>query len=119
MSHAIRLREPWVIAYPSAERLELRRRFQCPPALRAADRVWLTATDLPPVVLVTINGRPIDDPKGPAHGLRLDIRALLQPHNEIVITLSVDGATAVTIDELVGRLRREVLAAGLVRLEIE
>ena len=56
---------------------------------------------------------------GLAQGLRHDIRALVQPHNEIVITLSLDNATTVTIDEMADRLRREVLAAGLVRLEIE
>jgi hypothetical protein len=68
---------------------------------------------------VTVNGLPIDDAEGVAQGLRHDIRAWLQPHNEIVISLSLDNATTVTSDETAGRLRREVLAAGLVRLEIE
>jgi hypothetical protein len=119
MAHAIRLREPWVVTCLAAERLEFRRRFQCPPALRAADRVWLTITGLPPATQVTVNGRSIDQADDVALGMRHDIRALVQPRNEIVITLSLDNATTVTIDETADRLRREVLAAGLVRLEIE
>lgn len=119
MVHAIRLREPWGIAQLPAETLELRRKFQCPPAVRAAERVWLAIAGLPGAIQVAVNGQVVAPSDTPTRVFRQDIRALLHDRNEIVIRLTLEDVAPQTLDRLVEQVRHDVLAAGLVRLEIE
>lgn len=119
MSHVIRLREPWVLESGTEGQLQLRRHFQSPPSLRAANHVWLAVAGLPHPARVALNGVLLPDVAPAENEFRHDIGSLLQAHNEVVIELPADTGSPEPLSELAQRLRREVLAAGRARLEID
>lgn len=119
MAHTIRLCEPWGVAPRTNGKLELQRWFQCPPAVRAADHVWLTITGLPGAIEVLVNGELLDHSGRSTADFRQDIRTLVQARNKVVIRLIPKMDVSSAIDRFMDNLRHQVLAAGLVRLEIE
>ncbi len=119
MAHTIRLCEPWGVTPLADGKLELQRRFQCTPAVRAADHVWLTITGLPGAIEVVVNGQSLDHSGRATADFRHDIRALVQARNEVVIRLIPEIAAPTALERLMDNLRHKVLAAGLVRLEIQ
>ncbi|MHB8973493.1 MAG: hypothetical protein ACYC3X_29065 [Pirellulaceae bacterium] len=118
MSHVIRLREPWNVSSDANGRLELRRRFNCPTGLQSGDRVVLVVEGLVGELAVLLNGHLLSMSTMPGTtGTRsAEIQSHLQAHNEVRLELTVDRQP--TTDEWLSQLRTNVLAAGLVRLEI-
>ncbi|MHB0955093.1 MAG: hypothetical protein ACYC0X_01810 [Pirellulaceae bacterium] len=109
--HVIRLREPWQVSREADHRVVLRRRFHCPTGLESGDRVLLVVEGLIGERSVTLNGNHLAMESDTAGTLRAEIHAQLIGLNEIVLELTGP-------DALVAQLRTDVLAAGLVRLEI-
>lgn len=124
MSHVIRLREPWAISCDATDgqgaaegkRLRLRRSFNRPTNLRPSDRVWLSVEGLSRIVQVRVNKQPVAPAIGVPSVLQYEVHALLAPRNEVVIEVALERDEA--CDAAVARVRRDVLSAGLVRLEI-
>ncbi len=116
MPHVIRLREPWNVSGDADGRVELRRRFNGPTGLRPEDRVELVVEGLASEPEVLLNGQLLPMTSDAAGTLRCDIQSHLIPHNEVVLRLLVGLEDAT--DSLLSQLRTDVLAAGLVRLEI-
>jgi hypothetical protein len=122
--HVIRLREPWTIRCDATEaqggaegrRLTLRRSFNRPTGLHPDDHIWLTVEGLARISQVRFNDRPVDLAPGGSGVLRCDIHAWLAPRNEVVIDVASECDESG--DAAAARIRRDVLSAGLVRLEI-
>jgi hypothetical protein len=116
MPHIIRLREPWNVSGDADRRVELRRRFNCPTGLRPEDRVELVVEGLATAPTILLNGQLLPMTSDTANTLRCEIQSHLIAHNEVVLRLLVGLEN--TTDSLLAQLRTDVLAAGLVRLEI-
>ncbi len=116
MPHIIRLREPWSVSGDADGRVELRRQFNCPTGLRPGDRVELVVEGLASVSTVLLNGQLVPMTSDAAGTLRCEIQSHLIAHNEVVLRLLVGLED--TTDALLSQLRTNVLAAGLIRLEI-
>jgi hypothetical protein len=114
--HVIRLREPWELSGSADGRLVLARRFQQPTGLQSDDRVELVVAGLEGVLRIVCNGHELRVESDAAGELRGEIRHLLLDRNQVAIILEAAPAAA---SELESSLRQSVLAAGLVRLEIQ
>jgi hypothetical protein len=116
MPHIIRLREPWSVSGDANGRLELRRRFNCPTGLRPGDRVELVVEGLASLPTVLLNGHLLPMNSDASGTLRCEIQSHLIAHNDVVLRLLVGLED--TTDALRSHLQTNVLAAGLIRLEI-
>jgi len=82
VSHRIRLGPPWEV---SADGTRHVRRFGRPRTLDADEQVWLVCGSLTEGSEVLVNGTSVGTSAGGAFAV--DITSLLQPRNELAITL--------------------------------
>ncbi len=113
--HVIRLREPWDLSATADGSWTLARRFRQPTGLRPEDRVELVVGGVAGVRRITCNGSALQIERRAADELRGEIRHLLRDRNQVDIVLDPPPASAA---EWESSLREDVLAVGLVRLEI-
>ena len=85
--HRIHLRRPWQSETRSG-RVRWSRRFGRPSGMSADERVWLVLEDVP-AEWVSLNGQVL-----PAGERAVDVTALLQPRNELVLETPAAGPAA-------------------------
>ena len=95
------------------------RHFNCPTNLDSHERVWLALEGVDHEGAIVLNDRPLGRTRGTASVHRVDVTALLAPHNLLMI--EVDLPAAVRDDEQArgDRCGKPGGLVGEVRLEID
>lgn len=104
--HRIRLREPWRhfpaeselkcgqagkldVLYGrqlrAEEKIEWRRRFNCPSGLAPEQRIWVVVENRSRSIAVYLNGRHLGQTPAGAEAVRFEVTGLLDLHNEITL----------------------------------
>lgn len=93
--HCIRLRAPWdsqPLEGDSPSGTRHVRRFNCPTNLAPGQPVWLVIDDMPGLVRVVLNAAEVGQVSNLPGPARIEIAALLQPRNELVLDVTGDDS---------------------------
>jgi hypothetical protein len=124
--HRIHLHGPWqrggeagklvlppgqLARFEATEALTLRRPFRWPTPLMPFERLWLVASCSRPVQIM-LNERPLGEHDDPWAAFEADITALVQPVNQLTLTLHAMGPSV--LGPVYLEVRRDVHLTGLV-----
>ena len=94
------------------------RRFNCPTNLDPRERVWLVLEGVDHEASLRLNDRPLGTMRGTANVHRVDMTALLAPHNRLTIDVDLTAAVRDDAQARGDRCGKPGGLVGEVRLEI-
>jgi beta-mannosidase len=94
------------------------RRFNCPTNLGPGDRVWLAFDGVDYQSQVTLNAQALGEVQGYGSTSRIEITSLLEPHNVLVLDISLPAIVFNDEQHRPGRAGQSGGLIGEVRLEI-